>query len=91
MLLKKDIEERKRKEKSVKNLEPSYEESFIDKTRNVGVVLGEKDIKQDVKEKMGKNRKHASSLTDIEHDYEALCQRGNQLMRRGITKQLSLF
>ena len=92
MLLKKDIEERKRKEKSVKNLEPSYEESFIDKTRNVGVVLGEKDIKQDVKEKMGKNRKHASSLTDIEHDYEALCQRGNQLMRTGDNKSaLVLF
>ena len=51
--------------------------SFVDKTRNVGVVLGEKDIKQDVREKIGKSRKHVSSLTDIEHDYEALCQRGS--------------
>ena len=49
MILKKDIEERKRKEKAIKNNEPTYEECFVDKTRNVGVVLGEKDIKQDVK------------------------------------------
>ena len=83
MLLKKDLEERKRKEKTKKYVEPSYEESFVDKTRNVGVVLGEKDIKQDVKENMSKNRKHASSLTDIEHDYVALCDRGVQLMRTG--------
>ena len=92
MLLKKDIEERRRKEKAIKNTEPSYEENFIDKTRNVGVVLGEKDIKQDVKEKMGKNRKHANSLTDIENDHEALCQRGNQLMRTGDYKAaINLF
>ena len=92
MTLKKDIEERKRKEKPLKLNEPSYEESFIDKTRNVGVVLGEKDIKQDVKQRIGRSRKHASSLTDIEHDHEALCQRGTQLMRSGDYKAaLTLF
>ena len=94
MLLKKDLEERKRKEKAVKSKheEPAYEEEFIDKTRMVAVVLGEKDIKTDVKEKMGKSRLHASSLTDIEHDYEKLCQRGNQLMRSSDYKgALALF
>ena len=30
-------------------VESTNEEGFIDNTRNVGVVLGEKDIKQDVK------------------------------------------
>ena len=32
----------------MKNLEPSYDLSFIDKTRNVGVALGKKDIKQNL-------------------------------------------
>ena len=94
MLLKKDLEERKRKERAIKTKfeEPSYEEEFVDKTRMVAVVLGEKDIKQDVKEKMGKSRLHTSSLTDIENDYELLCQRGNQLMRTGDYRSaLALF
>ena len=78
MLLKKDIEERKRKEKSKskRSEEKSYEESFIDKTRNVGVVLGEKDIKQDVKEKMGKSRKLRVVLR-ILRMIMRLCARGN--------------
>ena len=75
------------------------EEGFIDNTRNVGVVLGEKDIKQDVKgiktrwvqfswNSETKNfaihrSRFATNALDIENDHEALSQRGAQMMRTG--------
>ena len=75
------------------------EEGFIDNTRNVGVVLGEKDIKQDVKgiktrlmqfswNSVTKNPKthrcrFPTNGLDIENDHEALSQRGAQMMRAG--------
>ena len=65
-----------------KNSDPAKEEYFVDKTRNLGVVAWEKDIKHDMKKKISHLRK---SLTykDIEKDYKTLCQRGLQLLKKG--------
>ena len=82
-----DLEDKKRRTSS--NSE-DFQELFVDATRNVGVGFGAKDLKQDVKSTRKKEK--ASSLTDIANDYEALCQRGVQLMRKGELKtSLSLL
>ena len=64
---------------------PIIEEFFVDHTRNVGVIAGEKDIKEDMNKKMSKIRK---SLTykDIEKDCKALCLRGSHLLKLGDLK-----
>ena len=87
LIVKKDLEDKKRRTSS--NSE-DFQELFVDATRNVGVGFGAKDLKQDVKSTRKKEK--ASSLTDIANDYEALCQRGVQLMRKGELKtSLSLL
>ena len=80
--MKKDIEQRRWRSLRSKNSDHCKEEYFVDKTRNVGVVAWEKDIKQDMKKKISHLRK---SLTykDIERDYKTLCQRGLQLLKKG--------
>ena len=80
--MKKDIEQRRWRSLRSKNSDPGKEEYFVDKTRNLGVVAWEKDIKQDMKKKISHLRK---SLTykDIEKDYKTLCQRGLQLLKKG--------
>ena len=64
---------------------PATEEYFVDQTRNVGVVAGEKDIKIDMNKKMSKIRK-GLAFKDIEKDHKALCQRGSQLLKIGDLK-----
>ena len=59
MMMKKDMEERRWKSMRSKNSSgPVLEEYFVDQTRNVGVVAGEKDIKLDMKNKMSKYGKY---------------------------------
>ena len=82
MILKKDLEERKRTENPD---EPAVEECFVDASRNVAVTLGERDVKQDVdavdKKKRGKGGGNLSNI----HDHEILCARGLQLLRQGLS------
>ena len=55
------------------------EEGFVDKSRNIGVTSGEKDLKLQVKRK--KTIINRLKITETQNDYKSLCKLSKQLMQ----------
>merc|ERR1712062_719123 len=71
MLLLKDAEERRWKNLRERSNETLSEEWFVDKSRNIGVTDGGKDLKLQVKKKKLKRNLRANGT---QTDYKSLCK-----------------
>jgi len=78
MLLLKDAEERRWKNLRERSNETLSEEWFVDKSRNIGVTDGGKDLKLQVKKKKLKRNLRANGT---QTDYKSLCKISKRLMK----------